>query len=762
MNADTREPPTKGSCLATKSSEAIEAVFGPRIVDRDEFEERLLSSESLEPLTLQKLFAQSGGRICIAQTVVTSAHNSGIDLNRLNSTRFALLLPVALHAEPDESAADPAFLCLLQALSWLPRIDEPRIALARSAVELLTPSHVCSVPPAEELLPELVVTGLLKIDAEDTTDFQIPALIRATARRLDTGARLTDGQTTKVMLGRALEKTYRTMDSSDNVKLDEILALCVEIEDWDLLESVWSVQGFNVFLGHVSAATTSYLRIPDSIAASKPILAEARSAALQVYSASNRLGATAATEILPHVSFEMLDAPRLEQVAADIESGTFTANEIVVITLHTARAQRFEGDSQSALNTLVAGWRHVRARTATTGGPSNYYRMELYREHALVSATRGRYQEALHLGRQAIRIGETALPESPYPLLAAYSSFARFQMLNGEGSQADRTLSKLEALKRSWGFMPALAEYLTATAQLFRSLDQLDLMNASHLLDRAKTACTYFQDDVVLGMGEGLYAAYTGRASFHTKTLGEEARAPRAASSTTLDAMRLNLLSFVYLAAGETKPIQRILSTERAASPGLALAKARLSYVLGQFEEMSALIPLILIDSAGPRLKGSAHALLGAGLYCQQRHPEAMAEFDAALDYCAITSTLLPVAQLPQTMRAVFITQTAGSDRWDQLAASFASPPVSAEVLQQRLRDLPESITVTAASAQLLAPNEISLLFKIEGTKSIATIAHELGLVEGTVKNRLSAMYKKMGVRSRRSAVEYGHSHGYF
>lgn len=761
MNAGIREHAINGFYTTAKSIEVIDATFGPRIVGREEFGERLFGGDGLEPPVLDELFAQSGGRIRLAQSVVTSADSGGIDLNVLEPTTLEMLLPAAFQADPSESDADPLFLCLLQALSWLPKIDEPGIALARSAVELLQTAHFSTPLGAQELLPELIVTGLLHIDAVGTVDFTIPDLVRAAARRLDTGARPAEGRTMKVMLGRALEMTYRTTASSDDARLDRILAICAEIEDWDLLESIWSGQGVNVFLGNISAATTSYLHVPDSVTASKPILAEARSAARQVSSVSSRLGSTDATAILPHVSFEMLDAP-LEQVAADLESGPYTANEIIVVTVYIARAQRFEGDTQSALNTLVAGWRLVGTRTATTGAASNYYRMELYREHALVSALRGRYQEALSLGLQAIRIGETALPESPYPLLAAYSSYARFQMLSGRGSRAERTLSKLETLKLSCGFIPALPEYLTATARLFRSLDQLDLASASRELDRAKAACPHSQNDVVLGMGEGLHAAYTGHASFYTKTLDEQLGTASAQSNTPLDAMRLNLLSFVYLAAGETKPIQRILSTVRASSPGAVLAKARLNYVLGQIEDMDALIPLALVDSAGPRLKGSAHALRGAGLYSRQKYSQAKSEFDSALDYCAITSTLLPVAQLPRAMRSAFVTQTAGSERWNQLADSFVSAPVSAEVLRQRLLALPESITAATAREQLLDPAEISLLFMIESSRSIVSIAHELGLVEGTVKNRLSAMYKKMGVRNRRAAVDYGHSHGYF
>ena len=63
---------------------------------------------------------------------------------------------------------------------------------------------------------------------------------------------------------------------------------------------------------------------------------------------------------------------------------------------------------------------------------------------------------------------------------------------------------------------------------------------------------------------------------------------------------------------------------------------------------------------------------------------------------------------------------------------------------------------------RLLDSHELDLLYRLEKATPLARIAADLSLAEGTVKNRLSAIYRKLGVRNRRDAVEYGYRNGYF
>ena len=78
-------------------------------------------------------------------------------------------------------------------------------------------------------------------------------------------------------------------------------------------------------------------------------------------------------------------------------------------------------------------------------------------------------------------------------------------------------------------------------------------------------------------------------------------------------------------------------------------------------------------------------------------------------------------------------------------------------MLQKRLLELPETSPVTPDFQTDLTAAEQSLLFAIDSSKSIAQIAREFGVVSGTLKNRLSALYRKLGVSSRAEAVAYAH-----
>nr|WP_253904056.1 LuxR C-terminal-related transcriptional regulator [Brevibacterium sp. CT2-23B] len=94
---------------------------------------------------------------------------------------------------------------------------------------------------------------------------------------------------------------------------------------------------------------------------------------------------------------------------------------------------------------------------------------------------------------------------------------------------------------------------------------------------------------------------------------------------------------------------------------------------------------------------------------------------------------------------------------WDAVARSFGPGKVAAGELRRRLLDLPETSQAVPDFQTDLTPTEQSLLFAIDSSKSIAQIAREFGVVSGTLKNRLSALYRKLGVRSRAEAVAYAH-----
>jgi two-component system response regulator DesR len=59
-----------------------------------------------------------------------------------------------------------------------------------------------------------------------------------------------------------------------------------------------------------------------------------------------------------------------------------------------------------------------------------------------------------------------------------------------------------------------------------------------------------------------------------------------------------------------------------------------------------------------------------------------------------------------------------------------------------------------------LTPREIDILRRICGGGTNGEIAAAMGLTEGTVKNYVSQLYAKLGVRHRAEAIAAARAHG--
>src|SRR5699024_2773198 len=133
------------------------------------------------------------------------------------------------------------------------------------------------------------------------------------------------------------------------------------------------------------------------------------------------------------------------------------------------------------------------------------------------------------------------------------------------------------------------------------------------------------------------------------------------------------------------------------------------------------------------------------------------------LYYCATIASVLGVAQLSKETRQAPISASAEHHGWQALSRSFGSGAssgsggVTAAELQRRLLDLPETLRVEPDFSAELTSAEQSLLFAIDSPKPIAQIAKDFGVVPGTLKNRLSVLYRKLGVRSRAEAIAHAH-----
>jgi LuxR family transcriptional regulator, maltose regulon positive regulatory protein len=104
----------------------------------------------------------------------------------------------------------------------------------------------------------------------------------------------------------------------------------------------------------------------------------------------------------------------------------------------------------------------------------------------------------------------------------------------------------------------------------------------------------------------------------------------------------------------------------------------------------------------------------------------------------------------------------AAADLLDEAQGLLASVPDGAEIqlarvrrLGQRLAELPQ-----ATSLEPLTDREVSVLRLLRGTLSLREIGQELHLSPNTIKTHTRVIYRKLGVRTRRQAVEQGRRAG--
>ncbi|MFE1083469.1 helix-turn-helix transcriptional regulator [Brevibacterium sediminis] len=744
-----------GSDRGTDEQCALDLLFGPRACNRDEFAQKLSTVTTFSAETVASLFEHSGGRIELGRKVVVGAHAAQIKLDSLAPEHFPTLFSCRSATEGTAHGESPT-LQFLQLLARVPKVNSVTLRIAYSGLRILAVEHRGELPLLDTVISELVRAGVLTI-AED--GYWMPSLTRAAVRRFfSTSA----PDRANNALALALANALVSIQVRDEVDFAEILVLAAEFAAWEVLETLWTRHGMNSFLSCLSTAVQVYASVPEDIITDRPVLAVARSAALQVWSMSGQLGTDVATTVLPELSFELLDAPSLEQAAQNLARGDFTSDEVCVLTIHTAQTLRTEAKHFDALTAVRHGRDYVKDRVADSGEPSALLRAELDYVQAAVLIKLQRFSEALNLLQRVIRVSEAGAFFAPYPLQAAYAQFAHIQWRRGRGKQVDRSLCKIGGLSEQAGFLTHQTQNIATAVELHRSLDSLDLSNARMLLDcsiRAESSSADLDESTALA--RALIQVYSGRASLGAKELLDALIGSCGEQGTVRAVSRMDIVSYVCLAAGQTQQLQRLLPASRPMAPDIALVKAQISLAHNHTDEMETFVSQVLSVGAPAHLKASAHGLLAVGASSLGRSAVVEEEFSAAVEYCLIASSLMPLAQLPRSVRVGLVERTQTHRMWNELAQTFTRTSVTAEELQRRLIALPETMITIDRSGQPLSSREVALLFAIEIDRPIHEIAEEFAVVEGTMKNRLSALYKKIGVKSRAAAIAYGRQHGY-
>ncbi|WP_434593588.1 helix-turn-helix transcriptional regulator [Brevibacterium sp. 1718] len=732
------------------------------ISDQRSFAEALTLRDDLDAAGIENLFRCSAGRIDIAQSLIESAHRAGFRVSDIDQPQIDALLLPSLTPRLSVGGAKAQSVFLLALFSWLPKITAPTIGLVHEAYDLAE-SKTTVPATSTELVSELVAEGLLVVESREDGTLTVPGLIRSLMRRITGPWTAEFHRSPHEAFSMAIDNSYARAKASDVPGYDEILDLVVEIEGWELLEQMWTRRSINVF-DDVVNAVDAFLSVPASVISERPILALARSAARRIDSTRSRFGTEDRTRLVPVTDFDSIVVPSLHGILSSGHETELSVDEIAALTAAEARLHRSNGDYGTALQTIDSGRELLRRRHDEGSGPTAMMQAGLYLEHGKNLVSAGRFAEALRVLQRVIQFSETYAPNSWHPMLAGYLETALANLGHGHGKEMGWNLTLTRDKAQMFGMETVPGEHKWQCLDAMRSLDRLDLLAAGTALEKLKKLGTAKGLGSLPTIAESLYRVYRGRASIAAKELIDNVDtrdSPMTSSSNSRFSGIVNIASFVFLAAGETKPIQDLVVQMTPTDPSYSLVKARQSFVFGQREQLWSHTARVLNSVDGPRLKGCAAALRAAFLHHESQESAAVDSFGHVLDYCIIGSTLMPIAQMSKSSRSALIAVTASHSAWSDLAETFDEADSSGADLQQRLLDLPETLRVSVDRDVELSSAELSLLFAIDSQKPVPQIAREFGVVAGTLKNRLSALYKKFGVRSRAEMIEHAKRNGY-
>ncbi|WP_206516250.1 helix-turn-helix transcriptional regulator [Brevibacterium linens] len=737
------------------SPSVFDAQFGPRAASANDFASALEPYGTLSDSDLERIFRASGGRVRIAASLVQARVEAGLPAGDTAPDRTVAMLSPSLNPTLADSSRESAALYLLALFAWTPTITSSMVDLVHAAYAA---GKVANDSTPDDLTPLLTSAGLLAVAPGDEV-FTVPTFIRILMRRITA---VDDGiakRTPREALGMAVADVIGRQRADRREGLPELLDLVLEIRDWKILERGWARRSVNVFID-VPTSIEALLSVPEAVIAKNPILTLARSAARRIDSTRHVLGTDDPWQLMSATDFDSIVVPELHGRLTD-PSLPLSGDEVAVLTMLEARRHRLNRKYDAALDVIDVGRKRMLSLGDGEPGPTLMLQAELNLERGRNLVAAGRFTEATPVLQSVVHFAGIYTPNSPHPLLAGLVESALAGLGHGHGSEMDRCLERARENARRFGMDTLPDERTALSIELMRSLDRLDLNAAEDILGALDQAKPTQSLGPMPDCAKALYYVYRGWASIAAKLVTESStvqiRPTGADGASARFSGIVNVVGFVLAAAGETKTLQDMSDRMSSANPGDSIVKARQALVFGQHDRLWTATGQALSSDQGPRLKSCAMALRADILHHEGQADQALETFVHMLDYCAIAASVFAVAQLSKAAREALIPASADFAEWEAVARSFHSADITADVLQQRLLELPETSPVAPDFQTDLTPAEQSLLFAIDSSKSIAQIAREFGVVSGTLKNRLSALYRKLGVRSRAEAVAHVH-----
>lgn len=347
------------------------------------------------------------------------------------------------------------------------------------------------------------------------------------------------------------------------------------------------------------------------------------------------------------------------------------------------------------------------------------------------------------------------------PAVTAWTALTA--MVSGDHERADRRLASLAEEFASPLIVDELVHPPALVASALRALDRLDLEKADEDLQQL----TAFPENrslwvylPVISRTIALLGSTSRSGLLFVNDDVEKYRHSAEVSLTGKDLLAASR-SQVYIGLGQLKWAELELRRLSSSTDLRTVLNVRLELVAGRNESAIALVDTWFYhQSLTPRSRAELAAIKAAALLRLGQDAAAAAEFTTAVGLSAWVKSLLPLVFLPRQDRDRLIDLSSGDVIFDELFSAFSGHFWDKSALMTALRTVGE-ISVGEASVPQLTSAEAQLLDLLSQGLSIVQISAALHQVPGTVKNRLSALYRKFEVSSKGEVVNRARSLGF-
>lgn len=721
------------------------------------------------------IHAASGGWAPFADAAVAAVQTTGRSLDEL--------LGSAGLADFVVSQTDDFSLPLsrsdqhaLEVLSLLDGFDEgvAQVAFDVAAEHWMEPAWA----DGPTVLLRLQIAGAVMAGPEESP-WSVPLLIAAWARKSLVQEGL-EGVAAAVerSLAEAFTAQLELASTPESLLVDNALVLARRARAWELLDRIFLACGYPLFYRYHRSSVAAFAQLPAQALRTIPELEEVTTVATMVQEAmlgaetdaEATLGERAREQV---ARFTAPGALRRELGAADDTVGHPTGR---TVPQDAGAPSRFHTVMSEMAGLGETGRHHDAAEAGASWVSSGVVRrprriVRLHASiHSVLACEPGRALALLRSIEDEVK-EDSVVGDFLGPAVMAWTALAAY--LAGDYERADAMIVEFARLDvppfvQEQSFRPA-----ALVVEAYRSLDKLDLSAAEETMRRMRNYPEMGDLSYHVPIIEGLLSQLVAP-SRSTLLRSEESIDMHAngvgvtgGAAEMLVASRISML----ISLGQLHRAEVLLETLTGLSGMSQVLFARSELVAGRNDAAIRIAEAQYYENhVDTRDRAELTGIKAAALLRVGDREAAHLAFLELLELSVLLGTVLPIVRLPLVERQELLRMSAEEPILRKVAevlapsshsvgrASFGSESLAS--CMDRLSSLGGAV-VGLVDFPVLGHREMTLLEKLDQGASVAEMARDLLLVQGTVKNNLSSLYQKLGVNGREAAVARARVLGY-